>query len=360
MVYGVFLNPERERRGLLALLAGFLFAAIYLSLSGAPAESAFSSGDFPAFYSAGLIVRSEPVRLYDLATQEATHRSFSGRDGFLAYAYPPWVALFFALLVPLGFSLAKMLFVSLMLVASVCAARVYSKTLTAALAFVLFPPLIHANISAQNSALSLLLVVLIIRELENDRRAAVLGLLNGLLFFKPQFGLLCAIFILLREQKRSYLLVLAGVLTLQYLLSALYLGLMWPLEYLRFAAEFARLDWSVNGGQMVSLPSLLPGFRLEVGIMLFALSAYALRSSKPALLGVLLVICSPHLLYYDLALAIPSAAAFFKGARLRAIWIVSFVVTLFFIATKPLLPGQVLIVLPLFILLAREGRFRVP
>jgi hypothetical protein len=135
---------------------------------------------------------------------------------------------------------------------------------------------------------------------------------------------------------------------------------MWPLEYLRFAAEFARLDWSVNGGQMVSLPSLLSGFRLEVGMMLFALSAYALRSSKPALLGVLLVICSPHLLYYDLALAIPSAAAFFKGARLRAIWIVSFVVTLFFIATKPLLPGQVLIVLPLFILLAREGRFRVP
>ena len=96
------------------------------SADSASSEGSRLGGDFPAFYAAGSIVRSGDIdSLYDPARQ-LVEQSELGLDGYLAFAYPPHVAVAYAPLSALPFRYAYLVHTVLMAVAFAVALHVLS------------------------------------------------------------------------------------------------------------------------------------------------------------------------------------------------------------------------------------------
>ncbi len=361
------LTPARSRRLLIAIGISMLCAVVIGLSSASPKDGALLSGDFPAFYAAGKIVAKGDGRsLYDPALQSQIQReALPERDGFLAFAYPPWFAALFAPFSVFGFTAAKLIWVSVLLVLSVIAARVLAGRfeLESALAVLLLPPLLHANVAGQNTALSLLCVVGIVHLLSRpaDKRAAfLLGAICAAFCFKPHFGLIASIWALcfVRGSRASLLLGLVFVAFVVFLLSALVSGFDWAGSYLHAVRSFSAQDNLVNAGQLISLPRLLPGGELWLSVLLIALMLRgAFYSRRPEIfLAPAIVLCAPHVLYYDAALLLPLAMTL---RSVRLIYAASFVVAFVAIIEKGRLGAQPIefLALLLFILAARAQEF---
>ena len=230
------------QRTILRQLARFVaFLALTAVLAGAarsviPADNV--GPDFIQFYAAGTLLasREDP---YDPKLQAQVQRSLGwkkadeglGLYDFMPYYYPPWLGLAAALLVPLGYPLAKMTWIVLAgeaLVAGALLLRDTIRTISAPLAVgvvVLFGFSIKSAAMGQIAPFVLFLAALAWWLLDR-RKDGLAGMAIAMLTIKPQLTLLAigAVLVWCVRQRRlavvggfaATLAVLAAASTLAY------------------------------------------------------------------------------------------------------------------------------------------------
>ena len=171
-------------------------------------------------------------------------------------------------------------------------------------------------IGAQNTALSILLIVLCWYNVLHNKHYQA-GIFLGLLFFKPQFALPLAGLFFLSGRWRVWVSAGATAIVLFGLSTAL-MGPAWFVDWFDLARTFSRLDVQVNFGELVSWQGFLQailgeGNRVAVALgwgfaaatvlaiswVWYAGGRKADFSAQLALASVCIVLISPHTLYYD-------------------------------------------------------------
>lgn len=167
------LTPWRVKwysRGALLALA-VAFVVILVSGSGTTTITGRVGGDYPAFYAAGQIVADGKAdSLYSLSQQREYQQKLIGEEsGVLPFAYPPLFAIAYAPLSQLPFRLSyavhTLLMVAALALACVLIQRIYPRLIEKPellffLALTVYP-ILRSIMGAQNTALSLLLIVLV-------------------------------------------------------------------------------------------------------------------------------------------------------------------------------------------------------
>lgn len=294
-------------------------------------------GDFPAFYAAGSIVRSGDLSsLYDPARQEIEQVEL-GIDGYLAFAYPPHVAAAYAPLSFLDFRLAYLVHTIVMAAAFVAAIEVLSKPVPVlrrwrwpvlAAGFT-FYPLMTAVGGGQNAPLTLLLLAVVWRALDEDR-GAVAGIAAGLLLYRPQYALPVIGLLFLAGQRRAVAwATVVGVLT--WSMTAAFLGANWVATWFDEVVPFVERDAEVNAANSVSILGFLQavwGADQRPAVIVGAIGAAAVivtlmwlwtrperfsLSNRMGALAIGVLLISPHTMFYDASLLILAGAALLAG-----------------------------------------------
>lgn len=331
-------TPTEERlrlypRALLAALA----LAFVLSLVGSGSDTATGrlGGDLPAFYGAGTIVlEGDAAHLYSWERQGLAQTGLFPADepeGFLAFAYPPFVALAYAPLALLPYRLAYAFHTLFMVACVALTVRQLARDLPrigrygdALLAFAIaFHPTFRATFGAQNSALSTLLFVASGSLVTRGHEFAG-GAVAGLLMFKPQLAVPLWGLFLLEGRPR----VLAGIgasATALYLAGASILGLSWPAVWWREGVvPFQDYDQGWNAANCVGFlgfaENLLGvgnpvakgiGAVLSVATIAGLCAAWwrgrdADRTERIAFAAAGSLMIAPHAMFYDAALVLPA------------------------------------------------------
>jgi hypothetical protein len=330
---------------LLALALGFLIAV--LGGQGTSTLTGRLGGDYPAFYGAGrIIAEGDGANLYSPARQHAIQEGLFPREqsSFLAFSYPPFVALAYYPLSLFSFKVSYIVHTLLMVGALIWALQLLrpvnpliDRYPLPALALALsFYPLFRAITGGQNTALTLLLLVSGWRLLLAGREWPA-GIILGLLLFKPQFALPLLGLLVLSGRWR---VGLGGLLTgmMLYLLGAWVSGPRWPLAWSGFAWWFTQTDVVVNCANSVSWLGFfqaLAGFERPLALIL-GYGAIALtiagcvlvwmsggrRGDLTAQWGLTmpaLVLIPFHVMYYDVSLVLFTYAAMI-AAHYAKIW----------------------------------------
>lgn len=322
------LTPWRVKwysRGALFALA-VAFVVILVSGSGTTTLTGRIGGDYPAFYSAGQIIADgEAENLYSLRTQREYQQELIGdQSGVLAFAYPPHFALFYAPLSELPFRVSyavhTLAMVAALALACLLIQRIYPNLIAKPellffLAFTAYP-IFRSVIGGQNTALSILLIVLCwYKVLHNKHYQA--GIYLGLLLFKPQFAVPLAGLFLLSGRWRVWVSAGATGIVLIALNSAL-LGPGWFADWFDIVRTFSRFDVQVNFAELVSWQGFIQAvvgqgnsFAVALGWGLSGATILAISwvwfaggrtadfNSQLALASICIVLISPHTLYYD-------------------------------------------------------------
>lgn len=322
------LTPWRVKwysRGALFALA-VAFVVILVSGSGTTTLTGRIGGDYPAFYSAGQIIADgEAENLYSLRTQREYQQELIGdQSGVLAFAYPPHFALFYAPLSELPFRVSyavhTLAMVAALALACLLIQRIYPNLIAKPellffLAFTAYP-IFRSVIGGQNTALSILLIVLCwYKVLHNKHYQA--GIYLGLLLFKPQFAVPLAGLFLLSGRWRVWVSAGATGIVLIALNSAL-LGPGWFADWFDIVRTFSRFDVQVNFAELVSWQGFIQavvgqgnGFAVALGWGLSGATILAISwvwfaggrtadfNAQLALASICIVLISPHTLYYD-------------------------------------------------------------
>ena len=193
------LTPWRLKwysRGALAAMA-VAFLVVVLTGSGVTTLTGRIGGDYRAFYAAGEIVADGDIaNLYSLQTQfDHQKKLLLEPKEFLAFAYPPHFALLYAALAELPFRLSYIVHTVLMAAALALACRliqrIYPEVITDPVLFFFLAltayPILRSVFGGQNTALSLLLIVLCWFCVLRNRHYQA-GVYLGLLLFKPQYA----------------------------------------------------------------------------------------------------------------------------------------------------------------------------
>ncbi len=381
---------ERRKNQLLLVLVCSAFLGVGFSLLNTNPNSSLHRGDFPAFYAAGkIILEGRGAELYDFRLQEQyEHEAWPEMSGYLAFAYPPYVAAFFAQLSRLSPQTAKLLYtaiLALFLLASVFLAVkevpiACGQKWAAVLVIFLFPPIFHGILSGQNVTVSILCHVLIIRLVSGKGGLTVAaGVALGLWFFKPHYALIVGSgMLLLRLAPLSWLLGLLPVLGIFYGLSNHIAGPDGFEKWLEALRYFSSADAISNAHQMISPVGMADALAQSgliaapvvgvlhtlayVLVLLAILSVVLLRvSSAPGvesgnhelkldmlwLLAPAAVIISPHSLYYDLGLFVLPVSRLIrpKGESHINRIILAYLIAFMCVALKDYLPFQPLAVI---------------
>lgn len=320
-------SPRLHRWSIAVLLGLGIGFAVFIGTShGARAANGGRvGGDFAAFYGAGAMARTgEGARLYDRERQREIQKAFlpDHPGGWIDFAYPPFVALLFAPLAALPFTMAFAIYSLAQAGACVAAVQLAAavsprvrETRTAAVAMTLsFYPLMRSVLGGQNTGFSLLCAVGLAVSLYRSRDV-VGGLWAGAWLFKPQLALPVILLVGLRRGARFWGGLATGA-AVWYVLGALVGGPAWPLWWWREGVvPFVRTDVFVDAANAISLREV--GLRLGVAPLATALSALclatavwrcwrlkesAVRLVATALVATLLI--SPHTLFYDAGLLV--------------------------------------------------------
>ncbi|MEO0603781.1 MAG: glycosyltransferase family 87 protein [Myxococcota bacterium] len=320
----------------LAGLVGLQFLVVLVHLATLPpvdaSDGAPGTGDFLAFYTgAALLAEGRGAELYDLDAQLAMQEQILAVTGmpWQPYVNPPGLAVLIAWVLPLGYRASFLLFcltgVVLTGVAAV-ALRPHLPTLTAdraralatLLAVLAVQPVFHTLLGGQNTAITLAVLAIAYAAWRNGQ-AVVLGLCVGLLSYKPQYGVLFGVLLLLGRQWTAAGIAVLGGLS-HYALGALYAGADWPLRMLETLRVYEPLELADEGPFHFSIPRVAAwtlGHDVGVPVGLvgsLAVAGVTVRSTWRALsdprqldlvwglwlCGVMLV--SPHLNDYDAGL----------------------------------------------------------
>ncbi len=328
--------PDAKLPSRLTWYSGAFLAAVAIAFvivlttgSGSRTLTGRVGADYPAFYSAGQIIAAgEAPALYSAQKQHQYQKTLLGDEsGLLPFAYPPFVALAYAPLSQLPFRWSYAVH-TLLMITALCFAcrlmqRIYPEVLHSLYFWVFFAltyyPMFRSVFGGQNTALSLLLIVLCWHRVITARQIEA-GLYLGLLMFKPQFAVPLAGLFLLSGRWRVCAGAAAGALAL-YALGALVSGPNWPLIWIDAASRFAALDAAANSANAISWLGfseavLGPGnpAALTLGWGLTALTILAISAiwwaggrradigAQMALAAICLVLISPHTMYYDMGL----------------------------------------------------------
>lgn len=348
-------NRARMRRFAIALSISLILGVVFaLHSKSTGKQGMIARGDFPPFYAAARIVESKMgARLYDkqlLAKIEQEAWPDLG-DDYLAFAYPPYTAFVLQPLAKLTPQRAKVLFSVCMSISALCAVLIvlglikgsngYRFPLTVFL--LSFPPVLVGCLGGQNTGFSMLLFALFATGILSSgfRGDLLSGVTAGIWLFKPQFGILCGCLLLLFGRFKAFTVFVACA-ALCFYLGAMVTGWEWPLVWFKAVVNFSKLDTQVNGHQMVSVPDILgimldrffPSLSaLKIPVQLAASGILGLHflnvimklksridSGNPglwerkvlALVFPLAVISFPHMLFYELGLAILAALLLIK------------------------------------------------
>lgn len=342
-----WLNARRLRVYPRVILAGLAigFVLAFMLGSGARTWTGRLGGDFPAFYAAGRIVaHGDAARLYDWDVQaQAQSDLFPGKNGsqFLAFAYPPYVALLYRPLAALPYRVAYLLHTLLMAAALLAAAwslggvspRVRRYAFEGFCMSVAFVPMFIALCGGQLTPL--LVLVLSCALLASTRGHDLLaGVCLGALWIKPQYAVLfIALFALARPRVAKPVLALGA---LAYAAGAWVYGWAWPVTYLQQLPRFHHQDQRVNALHSVGLlgvsEALLGagnGRAIALGCALMVATAFVawfvLRRThaldlRIAALLPLVILLEPHAMYYDAGLLVPSFAIVAGKLGRAALW----------------------------------------
>jgi hypothetical protein len=322
---------------LFTILAAFAITAV--TAEGARSGAGTLGGDHAAFHAAArLLADGRGGELYNwraqMEIQSDLHPNHSP-GAFLPFVYPPFVALPYVLLLPLGFAgsyAAHSMAMVALLFGTVLALRPMLPRATARpfALFVLllaFYPMLRSLFGGQNTAVTLALLVLTWRAL-HEERLVLAGLSAGLMLYKPQFGVPLLGLLLLDRQPR----VLAGAgasAASLYLAGAALSGWAWPASWWEQVGRFQAMDQAVNAPNSVGILGFLeavigvgspaavwPGVVLTALLVAFAIWIWATHRVDPVrrwgLTSVVLVLIPPHAMYYDAGLAGLALACFLE------------------------------------------------
>jgi hypothetical protein len=355
-------RPRVDRLAKAVLLALGLAVALAviagagLGTSGAEGGARLG-GDYPAFHAAGSIAAAGDFdELYDADRQTAEQVGL-GVDGYLAFAYPPHVAVAYAPLALMGFRLGYLVHTMLMaaaLLGALAAIRsmvpvVAEHFWVCAAAACTFHPLFTAIGGGQNTALTLLLLALVWRGL-HDESPVLTGVAAGLLLFRPQYGIPMIGLLGLARHWRP-VGVAAGVGALTWALTVPLLGLNWVTVWVEQVLPFSQRDAEVNAANSISVMGFVDavfgtesmtraGAVLVVIAIIGVLSVLWVRANpetlamRMGLTAVGLLLISPHTMFYDAGVLVLVAAALLAAPvnELRpallfgaALWVLGFV-----------------------------------
>lgn len=295
-------------------------------------------GDFAAFYAAGSIVWSGDIdSLYDPARQQAAQRDL-GLDGYLAFAYPPHVAMAYAPLGAMSFQTAYLVHTGFMAAAFLLAVHVLTPLVPLlarwrwpllAASFTFFP-LITAIGGGQNAALSVLLLAAIWRSLHDGNEVAA-GVAIGLLIFRPQYAIPLLGLVLLSKHWRA---VGAAIATFAatWALTAAMRGADWLSSWWEQVGPFVDRDAEVNAANSISAYGFLQaawsadsiaaqvlGMTIAVAVVAILMRMWMqpgrftlAERMGAASIGIILI--SPHTMFYDASLLLVAGAALLAGS----------------------------------------------
>jgi hypothetical protein len=283
-------------------------------------------GDLPAFYGAARTIRTDPSRLYDWDAQRDAQRDLlpPSSQGWIAYAYPPFVAAAYLPLTWLPFKTAYAIHTVVMAAFCVIAMMFVGRTLptlrpyrvllvAAALGFY---PIFRAVLGGQNTAFSLMCAAGAAAALAAGN-ALTAGLWLGAWLFKPQLALPVAAIVALKSPHRVRLLAGVAVFgVMYYALGAAIGGVEWPIWWWRAGVvPFSATDRIVDQANAISFPELGSSFGVPIlgwiaavvtaGVVVWRLW----RGTAPPIVVVAsaaatAVLIAPHALYYDAGLAL--------------------------------------------------------
>lgn len=323
------LTPWRVKwysRGSLFALAVAFLVILVTTTGTATITGGQLGGDYPEFYSAGrIIAEGEAKQLYALDKQREYQKELLGVPGaVIPFVYPPHFALVYVPLSKLPFRVSyavhALAMVAALALACLLIQRIYPNLIASP--YLLFflaltaYPIFRSVIGGQNTALSILLIVLCwYKVLHNKHYQA--GLYLGLLLFKPQFAVPLAGLFFLSGRWRVWLSAGATGIVLFGVNSAL-LGPAWFVDWFDIIAAFLGADARTNFGELVSWQGFLqavmgPGnsIAMALGWGLSAATILAISwvwyaggrqadfSAQLALASICIVLISPHTLYYD-------------------------------------------------------------
>jgi len=320
-----FWTPRRRVQYPAAVLAGLAigFSIFVLTSDGLRTlGGGRMGGDFPAFYAAGrLMASSPPDQLYDAAAQQQAQRSlFPGApDGWIPFAYPPYVAQAYRPLAALPFRAAYVLHTLVM--AALCLAGVRllrgnadrGWLLCSAVAMTFYPMAV-AVLGGQNTALSFFAAAASVAALRRRQDVAA-GAALGVWLFKPQLALLVVLLLVLAGHWKV-LIGFAVVALLLYLVEIPSYGPAWPLWWFEHGVRpFLAADLPANSARGISLRETafrvgLPGLAVPLVAAALMLAVSGVRFRRPGAGAVVggaaatAVLISPHALYYDGGLAL--------------------------------------------------------
>jgi hypothetical protein len=298
--------------------------------------------DFIVFYETGLIFRSDPSMIYDLATHDVIQKSIvwpSIIPSNNAYLNPPYVAPFFSLLTYLSLPMAYAIWSFLAIISCLITcyflyqqipAQLVKSGLTYLQMVVItlsFFPFIEGFLAGQNHWLSLLIVTGILLFTIKERWFLA-GMMAGLLLYKPQYVIGFLILWLIWGKYKA--LISFGIVSLTWIgLYALFHGFESMQTYVEFSQAYMFLPY-IEGWPnylLTTIYGLLTSiFPIQqqpnvyiVSQATFFLSciclgwlAYILRKQQydkrtPAIIAALLLplLATPYALLHDLVILIP-------------------------------------------------------
>jgi len=303
--------------GALTPVAISMFSSVRADLLG---------GDFASFYVAGEIVLDGDMdRLYEPAIQQSRQAQYHSEPGqYLYFAYPAFVALAYASIAwlpyPVAFavhSLASLavLAVAASMIVNVVSLRANSRRATVvgtALALLAFP-IASAVLGGQNTTFTLVLV-LVAFAVNPSISSLYAGIAAGALFYKPQFGLLVVMALVVGRKWKT--LAWAGVATSAlYVVVVPWMGWSWPEEWFLEVTSFGTQNQQVNGYLMVNAlgwwSTVTSGANwvafVAIGVVTVPTMVYAYRQRlSPSSIGPIsawIVLAAASALFYDAGIA---------------------------------------------------------
>ena len=255
-------------RAMLIVIAAVAFVPLFVTLAGNEDAANGMGGDFPSFYAAGQIVLDGHIDdLYDAALQRQYQAPFhEDPDEFLYFAYPPITAIAYAPLSALPYSVAYAIQTLASLAALVGAVWLaWPRTVSleghrnqvlvvCALALITYP-IATAVLGGQNTTFTLLLLVLV-WHFSESHASVWAGGAAALMLYKPQYGILVMGILAVARRWRPLAASVVGAFVI-YGISAVAMGLRWPMEWLDHISWFGSLNEEVNGSLMVNITGWL-------------------------------------------------------------------------------------------------------
>lgn len=334
-----------------------LFLALFAHLFFFPYPiSMLNAGDFPGFYVQAILIKKGLLHdLYNFELQRKIETdlwpTFNGM--YYPSAYPPFTAL---LLYPLSFfehQTAQNIFLFGMLMfygASFYQLRcinnsIQNRTFSIAVILLLFPPIFSSLFGAQNSALSLFLATLSIKNLlkRTPQGSILAGVLIAIWFVKPQYGALFLLGTLCIQPDIWLLLGSVTTLACIWLFTAWFFGASWISWWMNQISFFDALNLSVNSKEAISLRGFvtalggdyLSGWIITITSLLILCVSLLMGGKKniptKKLYGFLLAsmpLISPQTLFYDLSIGLFGYLLVANFQRDKPVWILWILITL--------------------------------